>query len=152
MTGDSSPCMGREFFSLSLRSDRFWGPQSLLSNGLQRLFPWGQSGRGVKLTTHFHLIPTSRMRGAIPPLPQYAFMAWYSVKEEGQFYLYLYIKETSQWMSYVTSAECFLPSSLTFPVHILISHFLILFTAHYKGWYCNAYILHEKVTQSDSLF
>jgi len=27
------------------------------------------------------------MRGAIPPLPQYAFMAWCSVEAQGQFYL-----------------------------------------------------------------
>jgi len=32
------------------------------------------------------------MRGAIPPLPQYTFMAWSSVKKkaQGQLYLYLY--------------------------------------------------------------
>jgi len=29
----------------------------------------------VKLTTHLHLVPRSRMSGAIPPLPQYVFMA-----------------------------------------------------------------------------
>jgi hypothetical protein len=31
------------------------------------------------------------MSGAIPPLPQYAFMAWCSVKEQGQLYLYIYL-------------------------------------------------------------
>jgi hypothetical protein len=30
------------------------------------------------------------MSGAIPPLPQYAFMAWLSVKAQGQIYLYIY--------------------------------------------------------------
>jgi len=30
------------------------------------------------------------MRGAAPPLPPYAFMAWCSVKAQGQLYLYLY--------------------------------------------------------------
>jgi hypothetical protein len=30
------------------------------------------------------------MRGAVHPLPQYAFMAWCSVKAQGQLYLYLY--------------------------------------------------------------
>jgi len=30
----------------------------------------------VKVTTHLHLVPRSRICGAIPPLPQYAFMAW----------------------------------------------------------------------------
>jgi len=29
------------------------------------------------------------MRGAIPPLPQYAFVAWCLVKAQGQIYLYL---------------------------------------------------------------
>jgi len=33
------------------------------------LFPWGLSGRGVKLTTHLHLVPMSRMSGAVLPLP-----------------------------------------------------------------------------------
>jgi hypothetical protein len=31
------------------------------------------------------------MRGAIPPLAQYAFMAWCLVKAQGQLYLYLYL-------------------------------------------------------------
>jgi hypothetical protein len=41
-------------------------------------YPMGT--RGVKLTTHLHLVPRSRMCGAIPPLPQYAFMASCLVK------------------------------------------------------------------------
>jgi hypothetical protein len=32
-----------------------------------------------------------RMHGAIPPFPQYAFMEWYSVKAEGELYVYLYL-------------------------------------------------------------
>jgi len=36
----------------------------------------------LKLTTHLHLVPRSRMRGAILPLSQYTFMAWCSVKKE----------------------------------------------------------------------
>jgi len=28
------------------------------------------------------------MRGAVPPLPQYALMAWSSFKEQGQLYLF----------------------------------------------------------------
>jgi len=34
------------------------------------------------------------MSGAIPPLPQYAFMSWCSVKVQGQltFYLYIYYR------------------------------------------------------------
>jgi hypothetical protein len=37
----------------------------------------------VKLTTHLHLVPMSGIRGAIPPLPQSAFMAWCSVESTG---------------------------------------------------------------------
>jgi hypothetical protein len=38
---------------------------------------------GMKLTTHLNLVPRSKMHGAISPLPQYAFMAWCSVKSIG---------------------------------------------------------------------
>jgi hypothetical protein len=51
---------GLEFFSSSPRQDRLWVPPSLLSNGYQRLFPWGKNGRGVKLTTHLHLLLRSK--------------------------------------------------------------------------------------------
>ena len=32
-------------------------------------FPEWKSGRDVNMTTHFRLVPTSRIRGALPPLP-----------------------------------------------------------------------------------
>jgi hypothetical protein len=54
----------------------------------------------MKLTTHLHLVPKSRMHGAIPPLPQYVFMAWCLVKHRDKFtFLYftlLYF--TSFWI------------------------------------------------------
>jgi len=53
-----------QFFSSTSRPDLLWGPISLLSNSYR-----GWSGRGVNLTTHLHLVPRSRMHGAIPPLP-----------------------------------------------------------------------------------
>jgi hypothetical protein len=43
------------------RPDRLWGPPSLLSNGYRGLLPRGRSSRGVKLTTHHHLMQRSRM-------------------------------------------------------------------------------------------
>jgi hypothetical protein len=54
------------------------------ANECQGLFPWGWSGRGVKLTTHLHLGPRSRMRGSIPP-PRYTFMTWCLVKHRDNF-------------------------------------------------------------------
>jgi hypothetical protein len=39
------------------------------------------------------------MRGALPPLPQYAFMALCSVKAQGQLYLYFTLYPTSQQLN-----------------------------------------------------
>jgi hypothetical protein len=41
---------------------------------------------------HLKLVPRSRIVGAIPPFPQYVFMAWWLVKhwDNSTFYLYLY--------------------------------------------------------------
>jgi hypothetical protein len=55
-------------FFTSQRSVRIRG------SGCRGLFPQAQSGRGVNLTAHFHLIPRLRMRGAVPSLPSYAFV------------------------------------------------------------------------------
>jgi hypothetical protein len=86
-SGGSSPNRGWEFISSTPRPHRLWGTPSLLSNGYQGLFLWGQSGWGVKLTTHFHLVPRSRMRGDKLPFLQYAFKVWCSVKVDGLLYL-----------------------------------------------------------------
>jgi hypothetical protein len=61
MIESSGPGRGWEFFSVPPRPARLWPapPPSLIGNGYQ----------DVKLTTHLHLMPTSRMRGDIPPLP-----------------------------------------------------------------------------------
>jgi hypothetical protein len=91
MIGGLSPGRFWEFFSSPPRPDRLWGPPSLLFNGYQGLFQWRQSGRSVKLTTHLHLVPGSRMRGNIPPLLQRTCMAWCSVKSEGQLYLFTFL-------------------------------------------------------------
>jgi hypothetical protein len=60
-------------------------PYSLLLNGCRGLVPWALSGRSVKLTTHLHLVLRSGVRGAIPSLPQYVFMAWRLVKHRDKF-------------------------------------------------------------------
>jgi hypothetical protein len=67
----SIPGGKRECFSSPQRPGRLWDPLSLLYNGYQGLLPWGKDGRGVKLTTHLHLVPRSNNAWsyAIPPLP-----------------------------------------------------------------------------------
>ena len=56
-----------DFSSSSKRLNRLWDPLSLLFEEYLRLFPRGENGRTVKMTTHFHLMPRLRMSGAIPP-------------------------------------------------------------------------------------
>jgi hypothetical protein len=53
--------------------------------GTKGSFPGSKAARGVNLTTHLYLVPRSKKRGAIPPLTQYAFMAWCLVKRGDNF-------------------------------------------------------------------
>jgi hypothetical protein len=71
----SNPRMGRRFISSPRHPDRFCGPPSLLFHNQWRLFPWGQNGRGVRLTNQFCLVLKLRKSGAMSPLLRYAFMA-----------------------------------------------------------------------------
>jgi len=71
------------------------GPQNLLqSNQFSR-----RKKRKLKIivwnTSTSHLVPRSRMSGAIPPLPQYAFVTWCSVKAQGQ--LHFHLSRTAAW-------------------------------------------------------
>jgi hypothetical protein len=79
---------GWEFFSSPGRPEQFWGPPSLLSNGVT-----GSLSLGVKRPMHEadhspHLVPRSKKAWSYISTPQYASMAWYSVKAQGQLYLY----------------------------------------------------------------
>jgi hypothetical protein len=51
----------RDLFTTPQRADRMWDPPSLLSNGYWGLFTQGSSGQGNQLTTHLHLVSSSRM-------------------------------------------------------------------------------------------
>jgi hypothetical protein len=72
--------------------------------GTRGSFLGGKAAGACTLTTHLHIVPRSRMRGAIPPL-QYAFMAWCSVEAQEQLYLYLYLLCTGWrlWSCYIRS-------------------------------------------------
>jgi hypothetical protein len=83
----SIPRGGWEFFSSQLRPERFRSPLSLLSNGYQGLFPWGKAAGMWNRPLTSIKCRGQRMSGAIPSLPQYAFLAWCSVKAEGQLCL-----------------------------------------------------------------
>jgi hypothetical protein len=63
-----------------LEFDTRWGLEIFLFTTVSRTalgptqppIQWGKSGRGVKLTTHLHIVPRSRTCGAIPSLPHSA--------------------------------------------------------------------------------
>jgi hypothetical protein len=63
------PAGSGTYLSSSPLSDRLWGSSSLLTNGYRELSPRGQSGRGVKLIAHLHLVTRLKMRGTITQLP-----------------------------------------------------------------------------------
>jgi hypothetical protein len=93
-------------FSLHHRVQNGSGaPSSLLSNGYQGIYPWGQSGMGVKLTTHLNLVPRLRMHGVIPPVSQYVFVAWCSVKKSAGKTLHLPLKYLTLWDAHVLFAK-----------------------------------------------
>jgi hypothetical protein len=58
---DSIPDRDKILLSISQRLNLLWDSLSLLSNGYRGLFLLGLSGRGVKLTAHFHPVPRSRI-------------------------------------------------------------------------------------------
>jgi hypothetical protein len=65
----SIPVRGWEFLSSPPRPDWLWGPSSLPSNGHHGFLPWGGKAAGSWGWPHRHQLPRSRMRGAIPLLP-----------------------------------------------------------------------------------
>jgi hypothetical protein len=80
---------GQGFIFSSLCPQRLWSPPSLLSNRYRGLFCWGVKQLGREAD---HSSPSSaevKNAWSYTSTPQYAFMAWCSVKAQGQLYLYL---------------------------------------------------------------
>jgi hypothetical protein len=64
---------GQEISILQNTSDRLWGQLLFNRHGF---LSGEQKNRGVKLTTHLHLVPSLRMSGAITFFSLYIFVAW----------------------------------------------------------------------------
>jgi len=79
-----------------------------LGNGVS--FPGGK--RGVKQTTHLHLVPRLRMTEATSPLTQYVFMAWYFLRTETTLPLYL--------LPVLPEHRCFLVADMNDTNYILL--------------------------------
>jgi hypothetical protein len=84
----------------------------------------------VKLTTQLHLVPRSRIHGAIPPLPQYAFMAWCSVRHRKNFTFTLYISVLHPSVLPNRLRSCSIVSSNDTPHYVFFS---VLFTYSFLG-------------------
>jgi hypothetical protein len=85
----------------------------------QRPIQWvlGSLSLGVKLTTHLHLVPRWRIRGSIPALPQYAFMAWCSVKKSTEttlpYPIWKPVSLLNTVRNFILFASCFIYSRFT---------------------------------------
>jgi hypothetical protein len=71
----SIPGRVKKYFSSPHCPDRLWSPPSLLSKDYWKVFPWGWSGRSLKLTTHLRVVPRWRMVQLYLHSPC-VFMAW----------------------------------------------------------------------------
>jgi hypothetical protein len=84
---DSRRGLGIFFFTTASRTAL--GPTQPPIEWVPGDFSLGVKRPGREADHHFYLVPKPGMRGAIPSLPQYAFMAWCSVKAQGQLFLCL---------------------------------------------------------------
>jgi hypothetical protein len=76
------------------------------------------------------------MSGAIPPLPHYAFMAWCSVKAQGQLYLLSYLTTT---ISAVRTSELCVLKDLR---KILLRSFFSYVATHSPNYLIYPYLFH----------
>jgi hypothetical protein len=76
------------------------------------------------------------MRGATPPLPQYAFMTWYSVKAQGQLYplpLYLGARKNIFHVPFITQESLKAFSKCVIHTTHIIYHFQMMVSLTKSG-------------------
>jgi hypothetical protein len=81
------PRQGLGIFLFTTASRPALGPTQPSIQWVPGALSLGVKRPGVKLTTRLHLVPRSRMHGAILPLLLYAFMVWCPVKAQGLYLL-----------------------------------------------------------------
>jgi hypothetical protein len=107
--------VGSRIFNSPCLSDLLWGPPNLLSNGNGGALSPRVKRPGVKLTTHLQLMPRSRKRGSIHPLPHTpSWRSAYLVKYRDNFSFFRYPAEDIEMycLSFVYHSLFFL-SALT---------------------------------------
>jgi len=102
---------GVGIFLFTTASRPVLGPTHLLIHWTPGALSLGVNDRIVKLTTHLHLVPRWRICGSIPPLSQYAFIAWCSVevKYRDNFTSTLpsYRNNRNKWVLLISSQNCY---------------------------------------------
>jgi hypothetical protein len=92
---------GLGIFLVTTASRTALGPTQPPIQWVPGVLSLGVKQPGMKLTTHLHQCWGQRMSGAIPPLLQYAFMAWCSVKSTGTTFCLSSILSYWWWMKNV---------------------------------------------------
>jgi hypothetical protein len=108
MIRGSSAGRGWKFFSSPPHPDRLSGPS---------LAPYPIGNRDMKLTTHLHLEPRSRMRGAITPLPNTPLWRGAQLKK-AQRQLYLYYKSHNPILRFICYNELHSTRSKLFSLNL----------------------------------
>jgi len=115
------------FFLSAIASRPTLGPPSLLLNEHRGLFPCGLSSRGVKLTTHLHLMPRFKNTWGYTSTLPYIFMELCLIKLKLTTHLHLVPRSKNAW-SYTS------PSQYVFMMWCLVKHRDFTFYFYlYKG-------------------